>query len=333
MVSTADFPQADRLLQVGKVAIAIANGHRADNAIERFIGLASGGRQGRYYRLAAEILGLIKNRHNYAELTPLGEEYATLETQKARADFLARCLVDAPVFRTALNYIYRHTPSEQQLQTWFRKYYPGARGTADRRYTTFLSYLRDADLVKYDRAALQVKKYEGALLKQKTAISKGISGKRLAPSSGAPKTSATGYIRYEVDAQKRERANHAHWNLVTAKASYLEGNGWPAYENEHIDLYTKSGRDTVIYEMKSVTANNLLPQVRKAIAQLYEYRFIFSVPSAKLCVVTNTPPQKSDLWLIDYLAKDRLIAYEWTEDFMKFHCHRASKRLLAQFAP
>ncbi len=333
MVSTADFPQADRLLQVGKVAIAIASGHRADAAIERFIGLDSGGRQGRYYRLAAEILGLIKNWQNRALLTPIGEEYATLSTQRARTDFLARCLVEAPVFREALNYIYRQKPTEEQLRVWFRNYYPGASGTADRRFTTFFNYLRDADLVLYGRTGYQVKKYEAAILKQKTTTVQGLSGKPIVPTAGTPLPSATGSIRYEVDAQKRERANQLHWSLVTAKAAFLNAHGWPAYENEHIDLYARSGKDIVIYEMKSIATTNLVSQVRKAVAQLYEYRYIFTAPSAKLCVVTNAPIQKSDLWLTDYLARDRLIAYEWTEDFVRFHCHDASRGLLEQFAP
>lgn len=46
MVATADFPQADRLEQVGRVAIAIAKGNQADEEIEAFIGLDSNARQG-----------------------------------------------------------------------------------------------------------------------------------------------------------------------------------------------------------------------------------------------------------------------------------------------
>lgn len=110
-MKTADFPQADKLNQVGEVALAIARGKHADNEIEAFIGLDSEGRQGRYYRLAAEILGLIHNAQNYAQLTPLGEEYTKLKTKTARTDFLAQCLLETPVFQSALQYIHAQKPS------------------------------------------------------------------------------------------------------------------------------------------------------------------------------------------------------------------------------
>lgn len=77
-IETSDFPQADRLQQVGEVAIAVSKGNHTDDDIENYIGLESSGRQGRYYRLAAEILGLVTNEANNAELTPVGKEYSTL---------------------------------------------------------------------------------------------------------------------------------------------------------------------------------------------------------------------------------------------------------------
>lgn len=51
------FLQADDLYKVIQVAIAVNNRFTSDSDIERFIGLNSAGRQGRYYRLAAEKLG------------------------------------------------------------------------------------------------------------------------------------------------------------------------------------------------------------------------------------------------------------------------------------
>ena len=177
-------------------------------------------------------------------------------------------------------------------------------------------------------------KYEGAVVKAKTKEKAGLYGKPTAKAhSNAPVYNASGAIKFAIDAQKRERANHSHWRLIAAKSAFLGSRSLPALENLHIDLYSRDNHDLIIYEMKSVESTNLLGQVRRAIAQLYEYRYIFSAPAARLCIVTNSGIQKADQWLLNYLANDRLIAYEWTENFKDFQCNDASKSLLEQFAP
>jgi len=336
MVKTSDFPQADRLEQVGQVATAISKGHRADEEIEAYLGLDSGGRQGRYYRLAAEVLGLISNEHNYAVLTPLGQELTTLNDVSAQMDFLGRCLVEAPVFHKALHYIHQHNPNDKRLKSWFRSYYPGAGSTADRRFSTFISYLRDAGLLQQSTSSNRLKKFVGSVVKQSSPPTRGLIGRKLKASSPAlPATGEKGVIRVDIDAQKRERANQIHWQLIDSKSSFLDELNLEPYANEHIDLYTDDQGDVIFYEMKSVDSEsgNLLSQIRKAVAQLYEYRYIYEVPNARLCIVTNHGISKKDDWLLDYLGKDRLIAYEWTTDFKNFECSDKSRKILGNFVP
>lgn len=335
MVDTSDFPQADRLEQVGKVAIAVAKGNRSDDEIEDFIGLGSAGRQGRYYRRAAEILGLITTSQNYSSLTALGKEFASISSSTARSDFLAQCLLETPVFRAALDYIFAKKPSEAQLRAWFRNFYPGESSTAGRRYSTFRNYLFECGLIKYVGHQITVSKYSGAVTKQKISSVEQLRGKSVHQKAVKPPEAWSGQtISYDIDSQKMERANQTHWNLITAKSAFLDHRGFPAFENEHIDLYTHSENgDILLYEMKSIFENNLIAQIRKAIAQLYEYRFVFSAPNANLCIVTNAPIPKTDTWLLDYLGKDRNIAYEWTEDFENFECSVMSNTILNLFAP
>lgn len=118
-LDTKDFPQADKLEQVGEVAIAVAKGNRADTDIEKFIGLASEGRQGRYYRHAADILGLITTSQNYSDLTLLGAEYSSLTTSKAKNEFLIRCVLETAVFQQAIAYINKAHPNDSRLKAWF----------------------------------------------------------------------------------------------------------------------------------------------------------------------------------------------------------------------
>ena len=214
-------------------------------------------------------------------------------------------------------------------------FYPGQKSTAKRRFTTFWNYLRDAGLLKWQAGKLMVARFSGAVVKQSHSIQEGLIGTPFAKFPQA-KSSSTNYgetIKFEVDARKREKANHVHWNLVTAKAEFLHNRGIQSFDNEHIDLYAEAKGDTIIYEMKSAEEENLLPQVRRAVSQLYEYRYVFSASTARLCIVTNSPISGSEAWLADYLVKDRLIAYEWTKDFKTFQCSEASKKLLADFAP
>lgn len=335
MITTADFPQADRLSQVGLVAVAIAKGYQADGEIEKFIGLDSEGRQGRYYRLAAEILGLIRNHHNYAVLTPLGEEFSKLNIHASQIDFLGRCLTETPVFQAALQYIQINKPSDSQLKIWFRNFYPGAVSTADRRFSTFMSYIRDAELVKKSQARNQVQKFIGSVIRKSAKDEMNLDGRIIKTEIPNWKNSNQGEVlTIDIDLQKRERANQLHWKLVDSKSSQLTKLGLQPFENDHIDLYATVKEEIAIYEMKSVNieGTNLITQVRKAVSQLYEYRYIFGQPEAKLSIVTNQGVSKNDEWLLSYLANDRKIAYEWTTDFINFESLDSSKALLGVFA-
>lgn len=336
MVGTSDFPQADRLAQVGRVVIAVTAGKHSDGEIEAFLGLASGRRQGRYYRLAAEILGLINTTENYSSLTPLGTEYSTLTSELAKMDLLARCLIETPVFREGLRYINQHKPNDTQLRAWFRSFYPGAQSTADRRFSTFLSYLRDADLLGQNGTQNDLLRHRGSVVKEVAQVGDGLTGRSLRQIGiTAPVFSNAGIVQSDIDVQKLERANQTHWKLIDAKATFLEDRGVEPYSNPHIDLFTNDDGDVILYEMKSVDDKsvNLLSQVRKAVSQLYEYRYIYQEPSARLCIVTNAPVNGADQWLLEYLAKDRSIAYEWTSDFSNFESDANSRALLGNLAP
>jgi hypothetical protein len=336
MITTADFPQADRLQQVGQVTMAIANGQFSDSEIEAFIGLTSDGRQGRYYRKAAEILGLISNDQNVAVLTVRGQEYSSLQNEISKTDFLAQSLVETPIFKKALEYISRNQPTSDQLRAWFISIYPGESSTAARRYSTFVSYLRDAGLAYISGESVEVRKYIGSILKQESEAKSKLIGKNLAEfPNHSPKSGTEDFITSQIDAQKLERANMTHWKLVDAKSTFLTEKNVVPFDNKNVDLFAGANGQKILYEMKSVNkeGSNFLPQVRKAVSQLYEYRYIYNEPDAALCIVTNCKIKQEESWLLDYLARDRLIAYEWTSDFKSFECDAKSSEILQFFAP
>ncbi|MCP9308086.1 hypothetical protein [Zymomonas mobilis] len=76
------FLQADDIYKLMEVPFAISGDHKTDSEIEAFIGTNSKGRQGRYYKLAAEKFGLVKNSNNSSELTDTGKKFIGLKDNK-----------------------------------------------------------------------------------------------------------------------------------------------------------------------------------------------------------------------------------------------------------
>jgi hypothetical protein len=284
--------------------------------------------------MAAEILGLVSNKYNYADLTTLGVEFAKLENKIESKNFLARCLIETPVFHEALRYIHQNNPRNDELKLWFQSCYEGAKNTADRRFYTFISYLNDADLLKFSKNTYHLKKFTGSVSKESIAINRDLTGRKMNKHisarimSSVPKT-----IHFDIDAQQRERANNIHWKLVDGKSSFLLKQGLEPKSNEHIDLFCFYKDELIIYEMKSINSkrSNVISQIRSAVSQLYEYRYFYSKLKAKLCIVTNYNLNKKDNWLLNYLEKDRSIAYEWTNDFCRFVSDNDSRSLLGKF--
>jgi hypothetical protein len=92
-------------------------------------------------------------------------------------------------------------------------------------------------------------------------------------------------------------------------SSVLFTRGFRPLYNALIDLYCDIQGRFYIFEMKSVTASNEVSQIRKAVSQLYEYRFLHGLKDAQLVIVLNREPREA--WVIDYLVGDRSILICW----------------------
>jgi hypothetical protein len=145
-----------------------------------------------------------------------------------------------------------------------------------------------------------------------------LSGK-VSPQVAAKKKSKwvpTKVTDHEAARIKRERRNIIHKILVEKMDHILKGLNGKSFENAHIDLYGEvPGKGSILFEMKS-GGENLLAQVRKAVSQLYEYRYRYNKiihTDSKLCLVLTTYPD-SIPWVIDYLVKDRGILICWFDD-------------------
>lgn len=140
---------------------------------------------------------------------------------------------------------------------------------------------------------------------------------------------ATSVTDPEVTRIKRQRSNLEHRILVNKMDELLRSKGATPQENEHIDLFSQiPGDGKYLFEMKSVSSENLLSQTRKGLSQLYEYRYRYKSKVGSdviLCLVYNKRPNELD-WIEDYLCTDRDIAVCWFDgDELKYPATCASK--------
>ena len=143
-METSDFLQADDIYKMILVPFAVENEFKTDDEIERFIGVDSAGRQGRYYRLAAEKFGLVFNENNLSSLTVRGKFFVTLQNNNSKISFIASIMRETEVFAQAIKYLESSNsrPDLMNLKDWFIRSYPGSENTAERRFSTFVKYLR-----------------------------------------------------------------------------------------------------------------------------------------------------------------------------------------------
>lgn len=126
---------------------------------------------------------------------------------------------------------------------------------------------------------------------------------------------------------RREKANREHSRILSRLACLLRLNNHEVYENTFIDLYTSTDDLTFIFEVKSNNARNTLSQIRKAIAQLYEYRYRSRAGNAILCIVLQQKPTQA--WVEDYLLHDRNILVCWLVDDVRLECPAECHDLLS----
>ena len=169
---------------------------------------------------------------------------------------------------------------------------------------SFISYSADGDELIVDNSAV-IFKYP---LKER-----GTDWGLNSPNS----YTVTSFADPEVTRIKRQRSNLQHKILMSHLDEYLRLLGVTPMENEHIDIYASFPKNgDYLFEIKSVSSENLLSQTRKGLSQLYEYKYRYSNDISKnvtLCLVYPHEPKEID-WLQDYLCNDRNIAVLWFEN-------------------
>ena len=120
------------------------------------------------------------------------------------------------------------------------------------------------------------------------------------------------YIVSQTARAKMERANNVHRATLQVLKTHLQSRNRGVSESKLIDAYSVLDDGPAIFEVKSITESNERDQIRHALSQLYEYRFLHAMADASLWIVFSQPP--SSQWYIDYLAGDRGIRLVWVNE-------------------
>lgn len=334
-ISSNDIPQADVLNEVVHTVEAVAAGARTFDDIASELGKVD--RQGRYYRRAAEILGFIHNRRNRSTLTSLGRAFIARPAH--RTELLADAVLKTRLMQRALPFFEanrRNGVGRQELTDFIAAVTePVGESMIPRRVGTVVSWLGSLGMVheRDGRYFLRGHLPEGVKLVEYKAVDEPLlpTNYDLDEYNGVAGSvrKAKGMLAVMIDDAAKERAERAHQMLLDLVAGKIRRAGAIPRNNPIIDLAATVRDDDFLFEMKSTTARNVHSQVRRAVSQLYEYRYLQNKPSAKLVVVIENPLPAEKEWLVDYVVKDRELLIVWDGDGKTLHCPAGISKELA----
>lgn len=316
-IRSSDIPQADNLEDVILTVKAVSEGARTFQSIAERINKVE--RQGRYYRKAAEILGLIKTvSTNHSLLTPLGRKLIRSD-EELRKRILIQSILEAEIIRRLIPFFELHEAGlrRDEIIHFLEQLAPHIGDSMlPRRVSTILSWLTSLNIISERNGRYLLG--EGA--KKIDLLEFDNDNEPIIPLLGdlneynlvqRRTSNAQASIMIQRNQIAVERANVTHRSLVNLVATRIRNAGAIPRSNQLIDLATRYNNQSYIFEMKSTTPKNVRDQMRKGISQLYEYRYLQNNPSAILILVIDSQLQQNNVWFRDYLYNDREIRLVW----------------------
>jgi len=145
--STADIPQADKLEKVMAAIDAVNDGATSEAQIAEAIGFSD--RQARYYRHAAEILGFINNKSNYATVTETGKIFAN-SSEEDQLILIRKAINENKLLNIIIAYFEKNKEglSEKEAEQYLISISDNeASATIPRRIKTILSWLEYTEII------------------------------------------------------------------------------------------------------------------------------------------------------------------------------------------
>jgi hypothetical protein len=322
MIPGIEVPQADVIWDVGELVVAVSHGADGDVSLGAAIGKDD--RQGRYYRRAAEILGLLQPVQNsHSELTGEGAYLAAVQTRVERRPLLIAGIMRSNFFKAFIDFLREggeEGRSRSQQTEWMGSNVVLHPTTINRRLSTVTSWLEELGLITLtaDRRVI-AKDYLLSDIPVSGGPTESVAkGPRaLTAFNGRtpiPRAISEGdVINYWVDRSKVDRAYNKHEELVALTARLAMESGHDVSRNVFVDLFTIGEEGSCLFEMKTNHEGNTVAQVRKAVSQLYEYQYQQDLKDSPLALILESEPTGDASWTIDYLTNARKILPLWED--------------------
>src|SRR4030042_6618190 len=216
-------------------------------------------RQGRYYRLAAEILGIIESHHNHAKLTRAGNKLLSAADANERNILLSQLIFNAQFFQRMIPF-FESNPTgvtkDQIVKFMEEVTQPVGPSMMERRASTVISWLKEVEIIK-EVSSRYVLNHD---LPKKLPILEFAISEPILPKiedlreyeivnerSRSRKT-----IQVMINDVAKERAENAHRELINLVFERLRAANFIGRYNKYIDLaaYNKDEDKRYLFEMK-----------------------------------------------------------------------------------
>lgn len=323
LIPSDQIPQADNLIDVLRTVISVSQGSRTFQDIAQDIGKVE--RQGRYYRKAAEIIGLITTPSTNASiLTPLGQEFIRSNAVMTNPIFI-QSVLNIRLFQRLIPFLEANSAnglSRQNIIDFIIDVSDLERNSmAPRRVSSVVSWLEELNIIerRYERFYLLTSTINNSIgLLSFTNIDEPILPRSTELSEYETVQERSNNARETIiiyrDQATLDRADNAHRHLVNLVAQRIKHSGQIPRYNQLIDLATRHNDQDIIFEMKSITDDNARKQLRNGLSQLYEYQYLQNLPNSNLVLVIERDLPQASRWMIDYLEQNRNINLIWDGD-------------------
>lgn len=270
-IPSSDIPQADVLADVIATARAVNNGASTFQDIAQAIEKVE--RQGRYYRRAAEILGLIRNHRNHAELTSFGEQFFAADLQD-QTELLKSAVLHASIFQRIIPFLenFPYGVTRDEITSFIENVTePVGPSMIGRRVSSIIGWLQYLDIIYLGNGVyrLNLPAFSDLPPIEYSADEPLIPNVRQMRDYEIVRErtlDARSVVSYWRNAIAMERANQAHVGLVNLIASRIRASGVTPRYNQLIDLAARVNNVPYIFEMKSTTAENYRSQIRRGMS-------------------------------------------------------------------